>query len=198
MAQTHAGQGIKMKKFIKNCWYCLVFFQKETLGKLLEKIPFIQGNILEYLFKKYSGHFLIILGLIFLSLISEFLPAMLKEKPKPLSLDSLVPKDFVLMPIEISNGKDIMNIIGKYGVVDLYAYSKQTGLPEKQAASALKILPPDAEEGHFVALVPEKEATYLFGYSDPFYAVIQNPNKKGAKIYKKKKKQSLIVIEEVF
>ena len=187
-----------MLKFIKNRWHCLAFSQKEALGKHLEKMPCAQGNILEYFFKKYSGHFLIILSLVVLSLISEFLPALLKEKPKPLSLDRLVPKDFVLMPIEISNGKDIMSIIGKYGVVDLYAYSKQTGLPEKQAASALKVLPPDAEEGRFSALVPEKEASHLFGYSDPFYAVIQNPNKKGVKIYKKKEKKSLIVIEENF
>ena len=176
----------------------LIFLQKEIWEKLIAKIPFIQGNIMEHLLKKYSGHFLIILALILLSLISKFLPILLKEQPKAFSLDSLVPKDFVLMAIEISNGKDIINIIGKYGVVDLYAYSEATGLPEKQVAGVIKILPPETEDGRFAALVPEKEATHLFQYSDPFYAVIQNPNKKGSKIYKKKEKKSFIVIEENF
>ena len=81
------------------------------------------------------------------------------------------------MPIEISNGQDITAIIGSYGVVDLYAYSKITGLPETLAASALKILPPSTEEGAFTALVPEKSAIHLFNYTEAFYAVIQNPLK---------------------
>lgn len=188
-----------MQEFIrKRLYFLLVLFQEKVLRKSFRNTTFSQGGILKELIKKYNSHFLIILGLVFLSFVSELLPLILKEKPKPLSLDALVPKDFVLVPVEISNGKDIINIIGKYGVVDLYTYSGQTGLPEKQAASAVKVLPPDTEEGRFVALVPEKEVSYLFKYSDPFYAVIQNPNKKGSKIYKKQEKKSLIVIKEIF
>lgn len=187
-----------MQHIIQKTLRALQDRQKEALGKFLDKMPFLQGNITEYLLKKYFWHFLVVLGVILLSLISKYLPLALKEQAKPPSLDSLVPKGSVLVPIEISNGKDIINIIGGYGVVDLYAYSSQTNLPEKQAASSLKILPPDTEEGRFLALVPEKEAGLLFEYSDPFYAVIQNPNKKNSKIYKKKKRKSLIVIEENF
>lgn len=187
-----------MKKTVKHWISYLAFLKQDTLEKLIEKIPCFKGNIIEYLLKKYSGHFLVILCLVCLSLVPKIVSIMSKEQPKSFSLDSLVPKDFVLLPIEISNGQDIMGIIGKYGVVDLYAYSKQSGVPDKQAASAVKILPPETEEGRFVALVPEKEVSYLFKYSDPFYAVIQNPNKIGSKIYKKKEKKSLIVIEENF
>ena len=164
--------------------------------KKIQKIPGARGGIVELILKKYILQILIIFILVILSLISHFLP--LNKKVKPVSLDTLVPKNFVLMPIELSNGKDIINIIGSYGVVDLYAYSKTTGLPEKQAGGAIKILPPETEEGGFTALVPEKEAIRLFKYSEPFYAVIQNPNKTGSKIYKNREKKSLIVIEENF
>lgn len=187
-----------MRKFINKWLYHLVFFQKKVSGNALKKYSLMPKGILGELLKKYFSHLLIVLAIVLLSLISEFLPIMLKKNKEILSLDALVPKNFVLLPIEISNGKDIINIIGKYGVVDLYAYSKETGLPEKQAASAVKVLPPETEESRFVALVPEKEVSYLFKYSDPFYAVIQNPDKKGSKIYKKKEKKSLIVIEENF
>ena len=74
----------------------------------------------------------------------------------------------------------------------------QRDAPEKQVARAIKVLPPDTEEGRFMALVPEREASYLFKYPDPFYAVVQNPSKKGSKVYQRKKRQSLIVIEENF
>ena len=183
-----------MKKYFKFI-FC---YQEKNLNHFFKKIPFMQGEATGNILKKYKGHFLIILGLICLSLVSEFLPKLLKEKKEIQSLDSLIPKDFVLIPIEVINGKDIINIIGDYGVVDLYAYSEQTGLPQQQVGSVVKILPPNKEEGHFMAIIPEKQASYLFEYPDPFYAVIQNPNKKNSKIYKRKEKKSLIVIEENF
>ena len=176
----------------------LQLIKQELLKDFFKRYKPIQGGVLDHLFKKFSWHFLIATIIVFLSLAYEILPKILKEEPAPLSLDNLIPKDFVLVPIEIINGKDIINLIGKYGVVDLYAYSDQTQVPEKQVASTVKILPPDTEEGRFTALIPEKEASYLFEYSNPFYAVIQNPNKMNSKIYKKKKKKSLIVIEENF
>ena len=185
-----------MRSPLKNYFYS--YFQKDLLANLIKRLPFLQGSSTEYLFKKYLWHFIIIIFLTVFSLADRFIPFFSKPKPQPASLDSLVPKGFVLMPIEISNGTDIKNIIGSYGVVDLYAYSKDTGLPENLAGSSLKILPPSTEEGAFTALVPEKSAIHLFSYTESFYAVIQNPQKTGSKIYKKQKTKSLIVIEENF
>ena len=187
-----------MRKFIKKYFYRLTLLREELLKSFLKNNLFFQKSLLGKLLKKYSSHFFILFGLVFLSFVSEILPMLGRESPKVPSLDSLVPKDFVLLSIEISNGKDIVGIIGGYGVVDLYAHSEQTGLPEKQAAEAIKILPPETEEGRFIALIPAKEVSYLFKYSEPFYAVIQNLEKTGAKIHRKKQKKSLIVIEENF
>lgn len=187
-----------MYKFARKYMTPLIFYQKKIFSIFFKESSFPKKNILEYLFKKYKWHFLIIFSLVFLSLFSSFLSSDSQAPQNHFFLDSMVPKGFVLIPIEINNGKDIMSIMGQYGVIDLYAYSKYTGLPEKQAASVLKVFPPKEEEGHFVALVPEKEAVNLFEYSDSFYAVVQNPKKNGSKIYKKKKNKSLVVIEEDF
>ena len=136
-------------------------------------------------------------SILVLSIVSYFIPFFQKsEKSQKVSLDTLVPKGFVLVPIDILNGKDIMNLIGSHGVVDLYSYSKRTDLPKEQIAKSIKILPPEMEEGLFVALVPEQEVNKLFEYSPPFYAVIQNPQKQGSQIHKKRVRKPITIIEE--
>ena len=185
-----------MKQAFKN--YLDSLSQKDILFNFLKNLSFGQGNLLEHLLKKYAWHFIIVTFLLIFSLISKFFPLFSNSESKAGSLDHLVPKGFVLMPLEISNAQDIKNIIGSYGVVDLYAYSKETGLPETLVANVLKVLPPSTEEGAFTALVPEKSAIHLFDYTEGFYAIIQNVAKTKTKIYKKQKNKSLIVIEENF
>ena len=188
-----------LKALIKNQLYSFSSEQKNILPHFFKKLPFLEGSILKYLLKKYSWQLVILIVLVLLSLAGKFLPLLSKKTPQEeSSLDQLVPEGFVLMPIEISNASDVKNLIGSYGVLDLYAYSETTGLPDELSASALKVLPPSSEEGAFTALVPEKSAIHLFDYTESFYAVIQNPKKTGSKIYKKQKIKSLIVIEEDF
>lgn len=186
-----------MKLNLKRYVYNFFSYQKDKLVSSLNNLPIIKGHFSNYLFKKFGWHFIILTLLILFSIAGNFISSS-KSQTKNFNLDSLVPKGFVLMPIEISNAQDIKNIIGSYGVVDLYAYSKTTMLPEKLVASYLKVIPPTTEEGAFTALVPKKSAIYLFDYTEGFYAVIQNPEKTGSKIYKKQKNKSLIVIEENF
>ena len=84
-----------MQEFIKKHFFFLLFFQGKFFETFFKNSPFFQQSFLGSLLKKYSSHFLIILALIFLSLISDFLPLIWKEKPEAQSLDALVPKDFV-------------------------------------------------------------------------------------------------------
>ncbi|MBC6414976.1 MAG: hypothetical protein GDA46_01095 [Bdellovibrionales bacterium] len=173
-------------------------FYKEKLLQILHQPALEQKNLWTYLLEKYVFHFFLILIALFVSLGSHTKSFFWKEKESPMSLDQLVPEGFVLVPIEISNGEDLFPFVGNYGVVDLYLDSQGIGLPTKQIASQIRIFPPQTEEGFWTALIREKEVIDLFEYSSAFYAVIQNPKMKAAKIYKKLKKSSLVVIEESF
>ena len=178
----------------------LLLKQKSQFLKSLGHSSFVKGRFLEYLLKKYFWPFVILLLFLIISLASYVMPLFLKptQAEQQLSLDQLVPKGFVLMPIEISNAEDIISLIGAYGVVDLYAYSKHTGLPDKKVADYIKVIPLNTESAGLTALIPEHSALDLFEYSESFYAVIQNPSHKNSKVYKKKRKKTLIIVEENF
>ena len=155
-------------------------------------------QIKDIIFKKYKFQVLLMACAFVLILIVQvfhFMNLDKKEDPTHQSIAELVPKGFVLIPVEISNGKDIIPIIGPYGVVDLYAYSKNKDVPDIKVGMYIKVIAPDSEESSFMALIPEKEVNKLFEHSPPFYAVIQNPKEQKTKIYKKKK-TGLIVVEE--
>ena len=140
---------------------------------------------------------LFLIGVVFaLALLSWLAQGFLKEEPKSLSLDEMIPEGFVLIPIEITNSRDILNLIGPYGVIDLYSHDSHFGQPGERAAQALKVIPTQTEESRFAVVAPETEAVRLLEYTEPFYAVVRNPNKKGSQIHKKRVKKHLTVIEE--
>ena len=112
-------------------------------------------------------------------------------------MSEMIPEGFVLLPVEISNGEDLINFIGSYGVVDLYSLSLNTGHPEEQVAKALKVLLPFPGDSRFVVITPEDQVTRFLKHTGPFYAVLQNPNKRGSQIHKKKIKQTIKVIGEM-
>ena len=153
---------------------------------------------MEALIQKYKSQLLLIGAVFLLAIFSSLIQSFLKEKPKPLSLDEMIPEGFVLIPIEIGNSEDIIHLIGSYGVIDLYSYSPHTQLPQELAAQSLKVIPTKTDENRFAVIAPEKEVVRLLEYRGPFYAVVQNPKKTGSQIYKKRIKKHLTVIEENF
>lgn len=177
-----------------------IFFKKQQDKALikLNQFFFFKGSLWTYLLEKYFWRFCFIVIFLILSLTLAASSVIHPPAEPPASLDQMVPKGFVLAPLEISNGDDLFPFIGAYAVVDLYLDSKRMGLPEEQVASQIRIFPPQVEEGLWTALIPEKEVVHLFEYVAAFYAVIQNPEKKNSAIYKKEKTRSLIVIEESF
>ena len=177
-----------------------LFFKKQQDKALVQlmKLSLFKGNLWNYLLERYFWHFCFILIFSILSISLSTSSLRKSSVEAPVSLDQMVPKGFVLVPLEISNGEDLFAFIGDYAVVDLYLDSKGMGLPEQQVAEQIRIFPPQEEEGLWTALIPEKEVIHLFEYVSAIYAVIQNPEKKQSKIYRKQKRSSLIVIEENF
>ena len=149
------------------------------------------------IFKRYKSQlfaaFIVLLLSVCLSLGQFFSKQTVKEH----SVSEMIPEGFVLLPIEISNGEDLINLIGSHGVVDLYSLSLETGHPGEQVAKALKVLIPFPGDSRFVAVAPETQVRHFFEHTGPFYAVLQNPHKKGSQIHKKKIKRTITVIGEM-
>ncbi len=110
-------------------------------------------------------------------------------------VDTYIPEGFVLLPIELSNGITLAGLLKDKGVVDLYT-ADPTNFQAQRAASAVKIIRSPVGQLQFAALLPENQAGAMIQRFQSFYAVIQNPDKKGTKVMLKgKKKKRLITIE---
>lgn len=87
--------------------------------------------------------------------------------------DTLIPKGFVLIPIELSNAETISALIDQFGVIDLYA-----GAPNdrgsKKIASRIKILRAPLNPQQYAVLVPEHLSNSIMQVAGTFWAVVQN------------------------
>ncbi len=99
------------------------------------------------------------------------------------SVDTYIPKGFVLVPIEVANANSLGSLLNETGgVVDLYA-NKDKNKSEK-VASKLKILRAPYNPDLYAVLVRDEESSHLLSYPGPFVAVIQNPAQKGEAVAK--------------
>ena len=149
------------------------------------------------IFDKYKSQIITISIVFLLSLIVNFIPFFSEKEKKEQILYEMIPKGFVLLPLEISNGEDLVKLIDSHAIVDLYSFSLETGRPSEQIAKALKILLSFSEDFRFVALVPEEQVSRFFEHESPFYAVLQNSEKQGSQIHKKKIKKTIKIIGEI-
>ena len=96
-----------------------------------------------------------------------------KAKANPIYADTMIPKGFVLVPIELANVDTISALIDQFGVVDLYA-----GSPTKQGsrkiASRVKVLRAPLNPQQYAVLVPEYLSNQIMKEVGPFWAVVQN------------------------
>ena len=149
-------------------------------------------------FKENKKGWYIWLVLILLSLFFTFLQQTdkTKESKKIQNLDTYIPEDFVLVPVELSNGPSLDGLLEHRGIVDLYTGNPLQQYAEK-AAEAVKIIRSPQNPSYFAVLIPEEKAPLLIQRFQAFYAVIQNPEqKKETKIYPvNKKRKRAIVIE---
>ncbi|MYE07445.1 MAG: hypothetical protein F4X95_01660 [Oligoflexia bacterium] len=118
-----------------------------------------------------------------------------KEKIQARNLDTYIPENFVLVPVELSNGPSLDGLLEYKGIVDLY-----TGDPVKQraekVAESVKIIRSPRNPSYFAVLVPDEKASFLIQHFKAFHAVIQNPDQqKKTKIYPltKKRKRTIII-----
>jgi hypothetical protein len=104
---------------------------------------------------------------------------------------TFIPEGFVLVPIEVSNFESLDSILGKYGVVDLYAPADD---PKRQAvkiAERVRILRAPLNPSHFAVLIPESDSQRIVMHPGPLLVVVQPQTVSGTKIvYPEKEKRA--------
>lgn len=131
----------------------------------------------------------VILGLI--ALLMNFKKVDNHEGPRapevPNSVDTFIPRGFVLVPIELANAESLSSLVGDMGgVVDLYL----SGTDKKQSlkvATKIKLLRAPLNPNQYAVLVKEIDSPKLLRMPGPFIAVIQNPDSKGTELAQNKK-----------
>lgn len=145
----------------------------------------MQQKILPLLRNNYLVVAFILLGIIsFLITKPPEAPAQ-KENfiPEPKSVDTFIPRGFVLVPIEIANAESLSSLVGDIGgVVDLYLASGEKQKGGLRVGSKLKLVRAPLNPQQYAVLVPDAESSRLLSFPGPFIAVIQNPDEKGTKL----------------
>lgn len=93
------------------------------------------------------------------------------EKIKTFYADTLIPKGFVLIPIELANVEAVAGLIDQFGVVDLYSGPENNSV---LVASRIKILRAPLNQNKYAVMVPESFSQELMKIKGPLLAVVQN------------------------
>ena len=93
------------------------------------------------------------------------------EKNKTFYADTLIPKGFVLIPIELANVESVAGLIDQFGVVDLYSGPENNSV---LVASRIKILRAPLNQNKYAVMVSETFSQELMKIKGPFLAVVQN------------------------
>ncbi len=108
------------------------------------------------------------------------------------SVDTYIPKGFVLVPLDLSNLESLNSFIGQAGVVDLY--KSRDGQKGTRIATRVKIIRAPLNPQLFAALVPEERSSDLLNYNESLFAVVQNKSESSGSIHSQKtmSKKSII------
>lgn len=98
-----------------------------------------------------------------------------QESPlvRPAEVDTIIPKGYVLVPLELENKDAISSVIQSFGIIDLFSGNPENGRARK-IANRIKLIRAPYNPNLFAALVKESLSERIMQESGPFFAVIQN------------------------
>ncbi len=91
----------------------------------------------------------------------------------PVQADTIIPKGFILFPIQLENIDAIKGVIDSYGVIDIYCRSKNGGATKK-LLSKVKIIQAPYNPEEYALFLPEYLSSKMMSETGPFLGVIQN------------------------
>ena len=98
--------------------------------------------------------------------------------------DTMIPKGYVLIPVELANADTVSALMDQFGVVDLFT-GTLTARGNRKIASRVKILRAPLNPNQYAVLVPEGLSQTIMSSPGPFWAVVQNRDAQQAS-YKEK------------
>ncbi len=91
-------------------------------------------------------------------------------------VDTVIPRGYTLIPIEIQNYEALDSVFGNYGIVTLYSSSQEGHKKPRKLAERVKMLRAPQNPNQFGVLIRETEADVLAGYIGPVFVVVHNRN----------------------
>lgn len=137
----------------------------------------------------------VVVGLLAFVLDQREKSAPMEIAEDPTSVDTYIPEGMTLIPIEIQNIEALKNILGEFGVVDLYLPSYESKSPKK-VASGVKIMRAPLNPDVFAVLVREENAALIAQHPGSFFVTVLNPKTQKSKFNKDKKIQRTQIITE--
>ena len=142
-------------------------------------------------FRLYGAGFLIIIALCWFSQARSHDPQARTQNPDSEMIDSpdtVIPKGFVLVPLDLQNADSLGSMMDQFAIVDLYmgsapgAHESSFGArlgSSRKVGSHLRLIRAPLNPKTFAVLVPEAQAPHLVSASGSLFAVIQNSKLKG-------------------
>lgn len=129
---------------------------------------------------------------------------LLSRAPEPLpmeriesrAVDTMIPKGFVLVPIEVQNYEALDSILGQFGVVDLFQAGPAEGTSQTLVARNVRILRAPHNPTHFAILIVEDEVPRVLKHGGIFTVIVKRPEDVGTEFVKSHKQKRRTIVYE--
>lgn len=101
------------------------------------------------------------------------------------SVDTHIPRGFVLIPIEVHNYEALDSLFGRYGLVDLYL-PPENGASQRLVALNVRLIRAPHNPSRFAVLVPESESPKILSHGGSYVVSIKPPGSGGTEFVKSK------------
>lgn len=119
-----------------------------------------------------------------------------RSAPKPESIDTHIPRGFVLVPVEVLNYEALDSIFGRFGHVDLYSGHSDQGHPTLIARNVRMLRAPQ-NPTHFAVLVRERETSHLLSRGNAFTVIVKPNTEHGTEFVNEKPKRRIVYGESI-
>lgn len=132
------------------------------------------------LFIQQKKNLSIILALFVSSLVISQLHSKPEHKPEedmmPPEIDTVIPKNHSLIPIEIKNSESLDSIFGNYGLANLYVEANGR---QRLVVKNIKLLRAPKNPSHFAVLVKDAKAHLITRHEALFFVTLSSDKNSG-------------------